>query len=161
MEQDELLKRLKEEFELVRKELKFKATFDELNNTFFLQDTVLQQGFTSPRLSRQICGRIADLFWSWNNFLHSLIMPNPSSMIIMTESQEFGEQEKKEIIRLMTRVMAHVSANSIAGLTKDKKLEAKFIDDSVALWNELSPKLTELSKKLNTMWTERAQVKNA
>lgn len=61
----ELLKELETEFSKLKKELKFSATFEELDNTFFLKDLILKEGYVSPEFSRQLCWRLVDTFNSW------------------------------------------------------------------------------------------------
>ena len=92
----EILAELKEKFENEKKRLGFKSSFDEVDKAFFIEDAVLQNGFVSETFSRQMCHRIVDTFSSWNNYMHSLIMPNPSHMINMTEAKAVDDEMKKE-----------------------------------------------------------------
>ena len=156
----ELMKEFEEEFEKTRKELGFKPTLAELDNIFFLKDFISKEGFVSNKLSRQICGRMVDLFGTWYNYLHTIVMPNPASMLNMTESQAFSDEEKQEIMALMAKCMSQVSKNTLNGLTKDKKEEAEFIDSSVELWKkELNPKLREMIKKVKSSWGNKLESK--
>jgi len=158
MEKTQLLKEFKEDFEKMKKELKFKSNFDDLNNIFFIDDFVLKTEFVSNRLSRQICSRIVETYMNWNNYLHSLIIANPQNMINVTESKVFNDEERLDIRKLMTKAMALVSTNTLIGLTKDKKAESKFIDDSVSFWvSEFGIKVEEIMKKVNDEWKERAE----
>ena len=60
--------------------------------------------------------------------------------------------------KLMTKAMALVSTNTLIGLTKDKKAEAKFIDDSVKFWNnDFGLKVEKIMAKVNNEWAERAE----
>ena len=59
--------------------------------------------------------------------------------------------------QLISDAMALISLNSLVGLTKNKKEEAKFIDNSVAFWKErYNPKLTEIMKKINENWKKKS-----
>lgn len=160
MEQDEIISRLEKDFESLKKDMKIKSSFDDLERIFFLKDYIQKEGYVSTRLSRAISRRIVDLYMSWAGYLHGLIIPNPNSMITVTEHNMFEDKEKEEILRLMNRILAHCSKNSLNGLTQDLKEEAKFIDDSVALWDgEVNPKMVELIRKVNKGWTEKANEK--
>jgi len=149
----ELIKQFEEEFEKTKKEFGFKSTLTELDNIFFLKDFISKEGYVSNKLSRQLCGRMVDLFGTWYNYLHTIIMPNPGSMLNMTESQIFSDEEKQDILALMAKCMAQVSKNTLNGLTKDKKDQAEFVDSSVELWKkELNPKLKGIIKKVKLNW---------
>ena len=56
----------------------------------------------------------------------------------------------------MNQIMAHTSLNNVIGQTKDKKIEAVFIDDSVTFWiKDLNPKLIDFTKKIHNNWKEK------
>ena len=157
--QDELLRLFEEQFGLMKKQLGFKSSLQEIDDIFFLKDIVLKEGFVSPKLSRMVCSRIVELFMSWAGYLHSLVMPNPGSMINVSESQMFPDKEKEDIMQLISKIMVLASRNSMVSLTKDKKNDAKFIDDSVALWKEINPKLQQIIRHVNEGWDEQSQAK--
>ena len=55
----------------------------------------------------------------------------------------------------MKRAMAFASTNTLVGLTKNRKEEAEFIDESLKFWNEeFSPILTVIMKKVNDNWKD-------
>ncbi len=149
----ETKEQFEQEFEKMKQELKFKATLEELDEVFFLKDFMMKEGFVSEKLSRAVCGRIADGFGGWGGYLHGLLLPNPSSIVNSTESQLFSDEEKQSITSVMNKTLEMTSRNSLIGLTKDKAEEAKFIDDSLDVWNNtLKPKLTEVMEKVNKHW---------
>ena len=151
----ELLMEFEEKFETIKKELKFKTNLEELDSIFFLKDYVLEKEYVSEKLSRMVCGRIMELYGSWINYLHGLVMPNPNYLPGVTESQMF--EDKDEIMKMLEKIMALVSMNTLVGLTKDKKLESKFIDDSVQLWREINPELVKMLKKVHHTWVEKGK----
>ena len=152
---EELLKNLEISFNEMKKELEFKSSFEELDEVFYFTDFILQAGFVSPKLSRMLCGRIRDTFSLWISQLHAWLVPNPSSMIGISESQAFDDKEKKEITEIMKRFMAFTSGNVLIGLTKDKKKEAEYIDNSIALWNNNKNNLISYAKKVNDYWNNQ------
>jgi len=157
MKNQELLKELETEFTKLKKELKFKSSLEDIDKIFFIKDLILEKGYVSTKLSRQICSRIVDGFSIWNGYLHSLIMPNPQNMLNINECKMLNEDEKKEISNLLSKVVSLTSTNTLVGLTKKKSDEAKFIDDSVKFWkNTFSPELIKLMKKINEGWKKEA-----
>ena len=87
-------------------------------------------------------------------------MPNPQNMANLAESDQFDEQEKKELIKIMNKSFELTSRNTLIGLKKDKKQEAKFIDDGVEFWkSEFKIKLQEIMKKINNYWKEKSKQK--
>jgi len=155
-DKETLLKELREKFEIMKKELGFKASFKELDEIFFIEDFILNAGFVSESLSRQMCARIVDAYMNWNNYLHSFIVPNPSNLLNLSESKMLNEEEKKEIGNLLSKSMALASANTLIGLTKNKKNEAEFIDQAAEFWKKtFCPKLIRLMEKVNAGWNKK------
>lgn len=159
MDYDKLIERFEKEFEEMKKGLGFKSTLAELDRIFFLKDYIATSGFVSNKLSRMVSSRLKDLFMMWYNYLHALVMPNPSSLLVMTESSFFSDEEKQGIIQLMSRITAHISENTLIGLTKDKKAEADYIDNSVKLWKEIKPSLVRIMKHARDSWLEKSKEK--
>ena len=155
----ELLDEFEKEFEKAKKELKFKATLEELDDTYFLKDFISKEGFVSNRLSRQICRRIVDLYMSWAQYFHGLLMPNPNSIVNMAESNAIDDEDKEEITKLLDKLMLAANENNLIGLTKDKKAEAEFIDNSISLWKEIKPVFEKVTKKVKGKWEDRLKSK--
>ena len=155
----ELLKEFEKEFEKAKKELKFKATLEELDDIFFLKDYISKEGYISNKLSRQVCRRIVDLYLSWGQYLHGLLIPNPNSIVNMTESNAFDEEEKQEMTKLLEKLMLAANENNLISLNKDREAEKEFIDGSIALWKEVKPKFEKITKKVNDRWEERIKAK--
>jgi len=155
---EELIKQFESKFAELKKDLKFKTSLQDLEEIFFLKDFILKEGFVSPQLSRQIARRIVDTYMNWYGYLHGIIMPNPGSLPSIGESQIFNEEEKHHFMQLMSLMIAISSNNALTGLTKDKKEEAKFFDDSVSLFKtKISPTLISVMKKVNEHWNQKAK----
>jgi len=155
MDKQKLLKQLEEKFAEIKKELGFKATLEDIDKVFFIKDYILEKGYVSDKLSRQICRRICETYYSWIEHLHSILLSAPGNLLAMTESKYFNEEEKKEISNLIKKTMALISKNSVIGLTKNKKEETLFIDEAVSFWNKkFKPKLVKIMKKVNEKWKE-------
>ena len=49
--------------------------------------------------------------------------------------------------------MTFIKKNQIAGITKDKQMEAEFVDEGLNFWkNELKDKITTYLLKVNKTW---------
>ncbi len=155
MSSEELLQEFETQFVLMKKELGFKSTLEQLDEVFYLNDSILQAGFISPKLSRMICGRIRDSFGLWIQQLHGWLVPNPYSMIGISESQAFNDKEKEEITEVMKKFMAFTSENVLIGLTKDKKKEAEYIDNALKIWKENASTLVSYAEKVNSYWKKQ------
>ncbi|MFH1326534.1 MAG: hypothetical protein ABIH59_00205 [archaeon] len=157
MEKTKLLKDLEEKFKKSKTEIGFSPDLEDIDRIFFIKDAILKEGFISERFSRQLCYRIVENYMGWNDYLHSIIMPNPQNILNMSESKIFSQEEKKEIVELMKKLMSISSRNSLIGLTKDQKAEKEFIDYSVDFWEkEFKEKITKIMAKVNKEW-ERPQ----
>ena len=155
MNNEALINELETKFNELKKELKLKVGLKELDEIFFIKDTILQNRFVSESLDRQIATRIVSTYMSWNNYLHSLIFPNPGNMINMAESKIFNEDEKNKMNNLVSKAMGLISRNSLIGINRDKIEEAKFFEESVRLWNETyKPGIEKIIKKVMSNWSK-------
>lgn len=160
MEQEKLIEKFEKEFKEMKQELGFKSSLKDIDEIFFVKDFILRTGFVSSSLSRQVCANMKDLLGAWYNYFHTIVMPNPGSMLNMTESQAFLDQEKQELMILMNKIMSLMTDNTMNGLSKNKDDESKFIDECVAFWkNELKPKAQEVMKKVKSNWVEKSEDK--
>ncbi|MBT5023248.1 hypothetical protein HOK51_09025 [Candidatus Woesearchaeota archaeon] len=152
----ELMEDFETEFEKIKQELGFKATLKELESVFFLRDFIHATKFVSSSLSRQVCGRICETFKGWSGYLHGIVMPVPHSMYSVTENNMFDDDNKKEIMLIMKKIMEFTSRSALIGLTKDKKAEAEFIDETFKFWNdELNVLLEKTMSKVNQGWKKQ------
>lgn len=152
-EQKELIKELKKEFEKTKKELGFKAEYDEIESCFYLEDSILDQGYISTRFSRQLCGRIISGITSWINTFHELIVPNAQNLISVNESKLFSKDERNDMFVYIKKIMALARMHNLIEISKDKKLEAEFIDECVRFWKEdFEPEMEKILKRINNGW---------
>ncbi len=153
MDKQQILEDFEKEFRRIKKELKFKARLDDLDQAFFLRDAILTQGYVSPTLSRQICYRMCDTYNSWVNHFHSILFPATYNLVQNTEASFFTEKEKAHLVQLMNTCIFLIRKNSLAGIKKDKKIEAAFIDEALRFWqHEFKPYLILFSEKTYEGW---------
>ncbi|MEA3414107.1 MAG: hypothetical protein U9Q99_01095 [Nanoarchaeota archaeon] len=154
IEKDKLLLELKEAFEKTKQELGFRATFEEIDEAFNLKDSILSTEFISPNFTRQLCSRIVENYMGWYNYLNGLLIPSPSYMASQTESKIFSsEEERKNIWNLIKKIMNFSTTHSLLGFSKNKQLEANFIDESLRYWVSIfQPNLIKVLTKVNEGW---------
>jgi len=153
-----ILIEFKKEFDMMKKALRFKSTYEQLDEIYFLEDYILKEGFVSTRLSRSICRRINELYNSWGGYLHNLIIPPPGSLVAMHECQAFNDDDKKVITALFNEILFMGSWNNAIGLTKDRLDEGRFIDYSVKFWNDkFNPQMQKLNDKLKDYWHDQME----
>jgi hypothetical protein len=159
---EDILKELDIEFSKTREEFGFTSGLDELDEHFFIRDLVLEKGFVSGDFSNQLRIRIIDVLISWDNYLHGLVMPNPQNLFNLNEAKAFNENDKQEIVKVMSRVAHFVSRNGLVRLTRDKKEEAKIIDDSLKFWVEIyRPFFTKIMRKIENHWQDVKEGKDS
>jgi hypothetical protein len=154
MADDELIRDFETQFMAMQKKLGFKSSLEELDGIFYLRDFISKEGFVSNKLSRMLCSRIIGTFAVWENYFHALIVPNPNSMPNVEESKVATEEDKKEMLRIMTQIRELNTRNTIIGLEEDEAAESKLFDDSVLLWNTNKPFFIKIMKKMNTGWVK-------
>ncbi len=150
----ELKKELEDAFAKTKKEFGLTKTFEEYENIFFLYDMAVQDGFVAESFHRQLSSRIVNIFNSWYNHLHSIILPSQGSMVSMTESNMFEDKEKEALTILMNKIIEHIAKNTIVTLTKDVEEQRAFLDDSVDFWNEIKPPLLGMAKQVHAGWNK-------
>lgn len=154
----EILKELDEKFSKIQKELGFKVSLDELDEIFFIRDEILRDRFVSDQLSRQIAHRITNTYQNWTGYLHSIIMPNPHNLMNANEAKMFSEDERKELLQFMSKIMALISVNTLVGMNNDRVMEAKFFDDSVKFWkDEFQPVMIKYMEKVKSEWHKKVK----
>ena len=153
MDKQKLMQEFETSFQKMKRELGFKASFEELEEVFYLKDGILKAGFVSDHLSRQVCSRITELYLSWINHLHSLLIPNGGNMISSSEMKTLNDEDRKKMWSIIVAGMELVDRNALIGLEKNKAEEGKFIDDSLNLWNSsVNKELKTIFKKLQGAW---------
>jgi len=149
---EKLLMELRSKFEEMKKELKFKATYEEIESHFFIEDYVADLGFVSTRLSRQIANRIIEGPYSWMSTLHAWVFP-PQDLISMNEVKAISSEEKKEIMHIMGRIMTFFRKSKKIGFEKARKDEGEFIDEMLQFKvKEFDPFMIKYLKKFENFW---------
>jgi uncharacterized protein YggL (DUF469 family) len=157
VEQEKLMQELEKKFKEEQQRLGFKVSLDELDEMFFVRDVVLDAGFVSANLSRQLARRIVETYMSWNEYMNGLMMPNPHHLLQATEHKLVDDETKKEAMKLMSKSMVLVSRNTKVGLDKNVEDEGKWFDDVVPFWKETYlPVLEKIMGQVVKGWKEQA-----
>ena len=106
--------------------------------------------------------RFTELVYSWINFLHSLIVPNPQSLIANKDAEAFGENEKDGVFRLMA-VLTKITRESTGFEAKkgQGKEEAKFISESFRTYLKAKKELESMNSKIVEHWEKEIKSQKA
>lgn len=162
MNKQEILKELREQFDLTKKKIGFKATFEEINDIFYIEDMVLAYGFVSNQFSRQMINRIIDTFHSWMGEIYSWIYPGQMDVVHLHETKDLSKEEKKELSLMIDRIMYLVRKNkriAFKGLIPEE--EGEFVDELVEFDKEyFKPFMLKYHEKFEKSWKEELTKEN-
>ena len=154
MDKKEILKELREKFDELRKNLKFKSTYEEINEMSYVEDMVLSDGYVSNQLSRKLINRMLETFASWIPELNVLLFPAPYDIGRLNENKTLTQEEKNEITDMISRIFYLYRKNkriAFEGLDG----EGEFIDEMVRFnKTHFNPFMLKYHKKLEKFWQE-------
>jgi hypothetical protein len=157
VDKEEILKELKTQFEKTKKELGFKATLEEINYRFYLEDGVLSDGFVSNNFERQLCSRMVSTYYSWLNELHAWFMPVQGNAIVHTEAKGLKDEDREVVKFLIKKAMYFYRADKINGINHDKKAMGKLIDEMVKDSKDFFDKLKMILEKSRDVWKKELE----
>lgn len=125
----------------------------ELDRELEIIDIVSERREIPQNLVIVIRRRLTELVYSWINFMHSLIVPNPQSIIANKDAEALSEKEKDHIYKTMA-VLTKITRESTSfeaekGRTKE---EAKFITENFNKYMEVKKELAEINSKIVSLW---------
>jgi len=150
----ELMNELKEKFEAVKKNLGFKAVFEDIDNYFFIKDAVLEVGFVSDSFERQLCLRMVTTYYSWIDQLHAWLNPGMTNMITNNETKYFNEQDREKMKILISKAMYFLRKDKLNGIKKDNAGMGNLIDEMVSSRNDFFKTIGDLHEKTTSCWNE-------
>ena len=155
IDKKEILRELRDKFEKAKKDLDFNLSFDELNNLFFLEDSILSIGFVAENFPRQIRFIIGNNFDKWISYLNDLLYPQSNSLTLQTEAKVFSSSDDKKLIwDLITKMMKLNSLGFFAELKNDKSLQKKFITESYDFWKKELSSLIRIIERTHESWSK-------
>src|SRR3989344_1269540 len=161
MDKKEILDELKKQFDLTKEKLKFKSSFEEVNEIAFLEDMVLSQGYVSNQLSRQMVNRMTDTFYGWVGVIHSWVFPPQMDLIYSNESKNLTKEERKELYSMIDKIMYLVRKNKRIAFENSSE-ESKFIDEVIDFDKKIfSPFMSKYLKRFEEFWKNESQKENS
>ena len=127
--------------------------FEILDKELEIVDMLAERRELPQNMLCVIRRRFTEAVYSWINFIHSLIVPNPQSIIVNKDAEAFDDKEKERIYRTMA-VLAKMTRESTgfeANRKQDKK-EAKFIKENFEKYLEIKKDILALNQKIIEHW---------
>ncbi len=153
---EEILKELRKQFDLTKKRLGFKSTFEDIDKMSYIEDMVLSQGFVSNQFSRQMINRMVETFYGWIGKIHAWVYPQPMDIIHIHENNGLSKEDKKEFSLMIDKIMYLVRKNkriAFKGLIEEE--EANFIDEMVEFDKKcFNPFMLKYHRKFEKIWGE-------
>ena len=136
MDYKELLAELRTSYDKIISEHGLQVSYEEYESLYGLQDAILKDGHMPYNLTLYISWRASEYLYSWYNYFHNILMPQPSSILHMEESSYVSEEHKNVIRVEMRKIMAVARKVNIALALKDNKMAADAINELTILWKE-------------------------
>ncbi|MDA3836822.1 MAG: hypothetical protein PF542_04320 [Nanoarchaeota archaeon] len=156
MDKVKLLKEYETAFIALQKEYGFVTPISELEEIFMMRDHILETGYVRENFSAQVSSRIVDYFRNWAGYLNAILVPNPQSFVNQTESKLFSsEEDKQEMWKIVKICMRYSSGFSLMLLSRDKKMQAEFIDTAYNSWkNDVKPFMIDTMQRVHSAWNK-------
>ena len=153
MDKEKLIKELKESFEKTKKDLKFKASFKEINDMCGLEDFILSQRFVSNNFSKQMIHKMVETLYSWISNLHSWILPQSYDAIFSNECKQISQEEKNEIYSVIGKIMYFIRKSKRIDFQENKTEEGRIVDELIEFnKNIFVPFMIKYNLKFEEFW---------
>jgi len=160
-EEQKLIEELKERYSVLHTKHGLKTSFEEYENNYGLTDAILKEGFVPKSLAIFLVFRASDFHFSWYNFMHSLLMPQPGSLLQMEESSYIDEEMRNKMKVEMRKAMSLIRKVNIVSASRDESLAIKTVDEFIRLWDESTKEVVhDISTLLSDKWSEDEKEEN-
>jgi len=139
---------------------KYSLPVRELDKEVELVDLFVKKRESPEFPLRTIRRRLADFYSLWLNYLHSIIFPNPQSIILTKESEAFDEKDKEEIYRIIAILAKFTRESVLLEVKKDESREADFINESFGKFKSLKKSIEQIIKKSIELWKKESEKNN-
>jgi hypothetical protein len=129
----------------------YNLPYDELNREFEIIDNFYSHRIIDNYL-RNIRRRMVDAFYSFINYLHNFLAPNPQSLIFMQEAEFFSDAEKDEIDLIIKKIMLINRISVKLELEAKPEKDAEFIRKYLEEWKSLKPRIIRITNNLIKNW---------
>lgn len=155
MKKQEILSEVRQKYADLKKEFKLNVKYEKLNDLFRIEDAFLSIGFVSEDFLRQLIKIMVDSIYSWTGVLHAWLMPPPYDMIFSNEKKEIGDEDRKEIMQILSKIMFFLRKSKRIELELNKNLQVKLVDELISFDEKLfKPFLIKYNKRLEDYWSK-------
>jgi hypothetical protein len=127
-------------------------SYQNLDKEFEIEAHIADKPVPENYILRAISNSIANYLFMFLDYLHNILYPNPSSLIVMEESRIYTDEEKKQIETILRRITYLTRRNIELTILKDEKKDSKFISDAYSDWKSLKKQLSSLIGKAANHW---------
>ena len=135
MDNEKIVEAMISEYQKVADDYSMRTSLSEYEEIFGLRDVTLKEGYLPSNLPLFLSWRAADFLFQYYNYMHSLLMPQPGSMLQAEENAFLDDAVRERISVEMRRIMSIIRKSTMATASKDKTMAVGVVDDAVALWN--------------------------
>jgi len=139
---------------------KYSIPARELDREIELVDLFVKKRESPEFPLRAIRRRLADFYSLWLNYLHSVIFPNPQSIILTKESEVFDEKGKEEIYGIIAVLAKFTRESVLLEVKRDESREADFINESFGKYRSLKKSIEQIVKKNVELWKKESEKNN-
>jgi hypothetical protein len=126
---------------------------DKLDREIEIIDMLSERRELPQDMLTAVRRRFTEVIYSWINFVHSLIIPNPQSIIANKDAEAFNDKEKDVIYQKMAVLTKMTRESSSFEAKKGQpKEEAKFITENFSKFIEMKKDLGEMNEKIIAHW---------
>jgi len=103
-------------------------------------------------LIRTLRRRLVDVLFSWTNYLHNLVMPNQNNLISVNEYQQFTDDDRNTMTKIMTQLMILARQSASLEIFLDEKKDANYINTAWKEWAQIKKELQKIVDKNLSSW---------
>lgn len=156
------------EREVIEKQLqKLQQTYSELPEIILLDketeciDLLTERKAEASLPLTIIRRRFVDVVGGWISYLHSFLLPNQQSMILVHEAENFSEEEKAEILMILNQLMFISRVSAKLELERSPAADAHFLGEYFPKWLEIKAKILAITKKNVAIWQSAIEKREA
>lgn len=147
-----MINEVEPEYEKLRKKYPNLPNFRNLDKEFEVVLRLEDKIIPRVHLLRTVSNLVSNHFLFFVDYLHNLIFPNPSSIIIMEESKIYSEEEKDKIENLIKKLTFFTRKNLELSVIRSEKEDVKFIVESYKEWKSMKKPLLTIIEKATKHW---------
>ena len=147
------LEKFKKEYSKLETKHKL-PTFDELNKDFQIEKIAEVE---SDFLIREIRKAISDKPYTYLRFVETLINPANAPMSVLSLVKTLGSNEKDKLAEVYKKLVRNEAMLIEADIDFSEDKEAKFINETYTMWQEIKKDLLEVLAVVNKSWDNKSE----